>query len=188
MPYPSQVSPEAIIAKARELVEQEGYDQLSLARLADALGIKSPSLYRYFNSKNMLLRAVNDATGALLITSVNQAIAAASDAPDTQIMAMARAYRAFAHANPANYALLYSALSPDAQSDPQQAEKQVLPLQSLLAQVSGEANSLTALRGALALIHGFIMLELTGNFRRGGDLDAAYEQSVRAYIIGCAGR
>jgi AcrR family transcriptional regulator len=188
MPYPSQVTQETIVARARVLIEQEGFDQLSLARLAESLGIKAPSLYRYFASKNALLRAVNNATGAQLISSVREAVSATKGSPEAQIMAMSKAYRAFAHANPIVYGLLYSAISPDAQSDPQEAEQQVLPLQALMAQVSGQDHSLPALRGALALIHGFVMLELTGNFRRGGVLDTAFEESVLAYIRGWKNR
>jgi AcrR family transcriptional regulator len=184
MPYPSQVNPDTIVASARELIEHEGFDQLSLGRLAESLGVKAPSLYRYFDGKNALLRAVNSATGASLISAVRSAVDSTAGNPEARVMALAKEYRVFAHAHPITYALMYSNLSPDAQSDPQEAELQVLPLQALMAQLSGEANSLAAIRSALALIHGFVMLELTGNFRRGGDLDAAFEQSVQALIYG----
>lgn len=188
MPYPSQVSQETIVARARELIEQEGFDQLSLARLAESLGIKAPSLYRYFASKNALLRAVNNATGAQLVSSVRLAVAETVGGAELQVMALAKAYRTYAHANPVVYSLLYSDISPDAQSDPEEAEQQVLPLQALMAQLVGDDKSLAALRGALALVHGFVMLELTGNFRRGGDLNVAFEQSVEAYIKGWKNR
>ncbi len=44
------------------------------------------------------------------------------------------------------------------------------------------------LRGAWALIHGFIMFELSGQFRRGGDLESAFIESVQAYLDGWAQR
>jgi hypothetical protein len=53
-----------------------------------------------------------------------------------------------------------------------------------MAEITGEAESLPALRGLLALMHGFVMLELAQQFRRGGDLDAAYDKAVRAYLNG----
>ena len=53
-----------------------------------------------------------------------------------------------------------------------------------MAEISGQAHSLTALRGIWALIHGFILFELTGQLRRGGDLEAAFVQSVEAYLNG----
>ncbi len=47
-------------------------------------------------------------------------------------------------------------------------------------------RSLTALRSLLALAQGFVTLELGGQLRRGGDLDAAYAESVRVLLDGWA--
>ncbi len=140
-PYPSQIDQTAILDKARELLEAEGIDKLSLGKLADA-------------------------DSRLRITE------------------MAITYRAHAHAHPAAYALAYSASSPDMRVPADRAEALVLPLQALMAEISGEDHSLAALRGLLALVHGFVMLEFAGQYRRGGDLSAAFEQSVSAYVAG----
>jgi hypothetical protein len=53
-----------------------------------------------------------------------------------------------------------------------------------MAEIAGEAYSLTALRGLLALIHGFVVLEINQQLRRGGNLDAAYQESLAAYLAG----
>ncbi|MEM8862291.1 MAG: TetR-like C-terminal domain-containing protein [Chloroflexota bacterium] len=50
--------------------------------------------------------------------------------------------------------------------------------------VTGEENSLVALRGLLAITHGFVSLEINGQYRRGGDLSQAFEVVVRAYLSG----
>ncbi len=76
MPYPTQITRESIIEQARELIEADGIDQLSLGRLATALHVKAPSLYRYFDGKTELLRAVNELTNRALIAQINQAVAA----------------------------------------------------------------------------------------------------------------
>ena len=57
-------------------------------------------------------------------------------------------------------------------------------VQQIMGQISGEANSLPALRGSLALTHGFVTLELNGQFRRGGDLAAQFTEIVNAYLRG----
>jgi AcrR family transcriptional regulator len=183
MPYPAQVNRETIIEKARELVEAQGVDQLSLGALARELGIKAPSLYHHFQNKTALLRAVNEATGAALVAALQDAIDAASDIHD-QIAAMFHAYRAFAHAHPAAYGLVFTNTIAELRGDPQQAEQLALPLQALMARLVGETDSLAALRGAWALMHGFVMLELAGQFRRGGDLDEAFWKVVEAYVQG----
>jgi len=60
----------------------------------------------------------------------------------------------------------------------------ILIYQQLIAEITGEATSLTALRGFVALLHGFVMMEIAGQFRRRGDLDDAFFQSVVAYLRG----
>lgn len=59
-----------------------------------------------------------------------------------------------------------------------------LPLQRAVEDWAGERNSLAALRGLWALLHGFVALELTGKFQRGGDLSADFDHSIRAYVRG----
>lgn len=184
MPYPAQITPEAVIAAARKLIEQEGLDQLSLARLATALGVKAPSLYRLFPSKSALLRAINEATLQDLAAAMNAGIAQAGDSPEAKIMGMAEAYRAFALRFPAAYGLLFATTVADVRGSPEMAEAVALPLQAIMAQIAGPEQALTALRGVWALAHGFIMLELNGQFQRGGDLEAAYLRAVQAYAAG----
>ena len=60
----------------------------------------------------------------------------------------------------------------------------VLPIQAVMAEISGQERSLAALRGALALVHGFVMLELTNQLRRGGSLEEAFTESAAAYLRG----
>jgi AcrR family transcriptional regulator len=184
MPYPAQVDRETIIEKARELIEAHGVDQLSLSVLARELGIKAPSLYHHFQNKTALLRGVNEATGLALVAAIRESIGEVKGSPRDQITAMLHAYRAFAHEYPATYGLAFTNTIADLRGDPDQAEQSALPLQALMAQITGEADSLAALRGAMALAHGFVMLELSGQFRRGGDLNEAFDKAVAAYVRG----
>lgn len=189
MPYPTQITRELVVDKARELIEADGIDQLSLGRLAAALSVKAPSLYRYFDGKTGLLHAVNEVTNRALIAQITQAAAEISDA-DTEnadrarVLAMARAYRAFAHAYPVTYSLLFANSSPELRPDAAESEQGAIALQAVMASLTGEANSLAALRGLMALAHGYATLELNEQYRRGGDLDETFNQIVEAYING----
>jgi AcrR family transcriptional regulator len=183
VPYPAQVNRETIIEKARELIEAHGVDQLSLNALANELGIKAPSLYHHFQNKTALLRGVNEATAAALVGAIREAIDTSSDTHD-KITALFHAYRAFAHAHPLTYGLVFTNTIAELRGDPEQAVQLALPLHGLMAEIAGEADSLAALRGAWALLHGFVMLELAGQFRRGGDLDKAFRRVVEAYVRG----
>jgi AcrR family transcriptional regulator len=184
-PYPARVSHDGIVQKARDLIEAEGLDDLSLNRLAAALGIRAPSLYKHFGSKAELLRAVNMATNRELVAALQEAVAS-GDTPKAQAMAMARAYRHFACTHPITYGLAYSNLAPEQRPDPRKLESMALSLQRVWTAICGPDDSLAALRGAWALLHGYVMLELNGHFQRGGNLEEQFERAVQVYIDGWA--
>lgn len=184
MPYPAQVNRDAIVQKAREMIEAAGVANLSLSGLAAALGIKAPSLYRHVGNKANLLRAVNLLTTQKLFVAMHEAEETAVHTPTTQLQAILHAFRRFAHENPNSYQLMMTNQEDALRPDENMLVQMVLPIQSIMSEISGEENSLAALRGALALAHGFAMLELNRQLRRGGDLDAAFTQSVQAYLDG----
>jgi AcrR family transcriptional regulator len=185
VPYPSQVDKETIVQQAQQMIEDEGLDHLSLSKLAAALGVKAPSLYRHVGNKLGLLRGVNLLTLEKLFAAMDQAQAeTAVDTPEAQLLAILRAYRQFAHANPRAYMLAMANNNDDLRPDEDLLVQMVLPIQEIMAAITGPAQSLAALRGALALVHGFVMLELTDQLRRGGDLTEAFEQATQAYLRG----
>lgn len=50
---PTSLSPRAraIVSAARQILEREGPDSLTMRRLGDAVGIRAPSLYKHFPDK-----------------------------------------------------------------------------------------------------------------------------------------
>jgi AcrR family transcriptional regulator len=183
MPYPSQVNREAIIETTRQMIEADGVEKLSLRLLADALGVKAPSLYRHVANKMALLHAVNIVTTHQLIEILYAAVD--PDAPVMECMvALAHAFRQFAHENPACYALAYANPVYEIRPDADEREALVLPLQSIFAELVGEDNAFAAIRGAYAFLHGWAMLEITQQFEREGDLDSHFETAFRAYLAG----
>lgn len=184
MPYPAQTSRNAIVDAALTLIERDGTDQLSLAQLATELNIKAPSLYRHVASKAALIQAVVARTLDQLFAAYDDALRIADEAPREQLRHVLLAHRAFAHAHPAAYMLAFTTSAAAERPADQALEAMVLPLQQVVAQLTGETAALSALRGALALVHGFVMLELHQQLRRGGDLDAAFHAAVDAYLAG----
>lgn len=183
-PYPAQVSYDDIIDHARTMIEAEGVEGLSLSKLAAKLGIKAPSLYRHVDSKTALLRAVNEGTALQLLDTLKTTFEETAGDAKTKLMKVAHAYRHFAHTYPATYGLVFTNTIGDLRPDAAQMERGAIPLQGLIAQVTGEEYSLAALRGAMALLHGFVMLELSGQYQREGNLDEAFTRSVQAYLDG----
>lgn len=183
-PYPGQTDRKTIIETARMLIERDGVENLSLGNVASELDIKAPSLYRHIESKSALLQAVIENTYLMLFQSYDEALAGATQNPEEQLLNLARAQYAFAHTNPNTYILAYTTQNPELRADPNMLLERAIVIQKIIIQISGEEKSLPALRGLLALVHGFIMLELNGQFRRGGDLSLTLEEIVIAYLQG----
>ena len=183
MPYPSQIDRPLILQTAREMIETHGVDQLSLAKIAKSLNVKTPSLYRYVKNKKALLRAVNEETNQQLFRVLHATLDNEKHVIE-KLLDIANQYRNFALEHPKAYGLLFTNTIDELRPDEEENVQQVLPLQNIMAEVSGREASLPALRGLLALVHGYVMLELAEQYRRGGDLTAHFERIVQAYIRG----
>ncbi len=183
-PYPAQTDRDSIIDIACTILENEGVDNLSLNKVASEVGIKTPSLYRHVASKTDLLKAVIERTFGKLFEAYESALKNTSTDPEEQLLALFHTHREFAHANPNAYILAYTTTTPELRSDPDELERQAIVVQEIMAKITGQEGSLPALRGALALVHGFVMLELKDQRQRGGDLTMAFDASVNAYLRG----
>src|SRR5262249_32919784 len=93
---------DAVVAAAAALADASGLQQLTLARLAAALGIRTPSLYAHIDGLDDL-RARLGARGAGELAATLQ-LAAAGRARGDARRAVALAYREAAHAPPGAHA------------------------------------------------------------------------------------
>lgn len=183
MPYPSQIDRDTIITTARQMIEDEGVDNLSLRSLAKVLGVKAPSLYRYVKNKTALLRAINDRTTHEMMETL-YLVADSELHTQDRLVAICHAFRTFVHDNPACYLLSANTAPDETRTDADEREQLVIPIQRIFAEMMPEEQTLAAIRGAYAFIHGWVMLEIMEQFERGGDLDAHFEQALRAYLAG----
>lgn len=114
-------------AAARELTASEGIAGLTLAAVARRVGVSSPALYRYFNGKQGLVRAIYDDLTGELISTIEEAVGR-QDADDisAKLHAATRAVLTWSVANRAGFSLLMGASYPAAAAS--QAEiTQVIP-------------------------------------------------------------
>ncbi len=184
MPYPAQVTQESIVQQTRQLIEAEGVEQLSLSKLATSLGIKAPSLYRHVRNKNGLLQLVNLYFLKEMVAAFEAVLSEIEEDAMGQLTAVLHTYRSFAHQHPHGYMLAMANGNGAQRPEEDVLLQMVLPIQAIMAQITGEAQSLPALRGALALVHGYVLLELNDQLQRGGDLAEDFELSVAAYLRG----
>ena len=59
-----EATKQKILDKALELFAARGYDAVSVGQIAEAVGIKAPSLYNHFPNKQSIFNAIVDATAA----------------------------------------------------------------------------------------------------------------------------
>jgi AcrR family transcriptional regulator len=103
----------AIKASARRQLAASGATALSLRAIARELEMASSAIYRYFPSRDELLTAlIIDAYDAVGEISERADEEHARDRPAARWLAVCRAIRAWAHANPHEYALVYGSPVP----------------------------------------------------------------------------
>lgn len=162
------LSPRAmeIVAVARDLLETEGADGLSMRRIAERLGIRAPSLYKHVPDKQALEAAI--------ISAGFEELAEQFEAADT-LERIATAYRAFARRHPHLYRLMTERPLPRERLTPGVEDRAALPL----VRAAGGDGDLA--RAMWAFAHGMTVLELNGRFPAGADLDAAWRRGVAAF-------
>jgi AcrR family transcriptional regulator len=95
-----------IVATARELAEQQGWDAVTTRRLAERIEYSQPVLYSHFRGKREIIGAVA-LEGAAEMAAAARAAVAAVDGPRARVTAVARAYLDFATRNPAVYDAMF---------------------------------------------------------------------------------
>jgi AcrR family transcriptional regulator len=151
---------------ARDLLDREGLEALTVGNLARELGIKPPSLYKHFDSKADL--------EALLIADGFEAFAAALEPAGDDLAALAAAYRKFAKANPQLYRLMTELPLPRDRLPDGREARAAAPI---VRAAGGEDRA----RAVWAFAHGMVALELADRFPADADLDRAWRTGVAAF-------
>jgi AcrR family transcriptional regulator len=164
-----QMSPRAreILAAASDLLDHEG-QALSMRKLAERIGIRAPSLYKHFSSKQALEAALIS-QGFEDQAAVFEAALVDSPAP---IVAMAEAYRDFAQRHPHLYRLMYDRALDRSLLTPGSEDRAAAPV------IEAMGGDLDLARAVFAFAHGMTILELNARFPAGADLDAAWRRGL----------
>jgi AcrR family transcriptional regulator len=175
---------------ARALLDAEGPQALTMRRIASALGIKAPSLYKHVPDKAALEALVVTAGFAELAGTLAAAAADGAAAADSaggvggggagKLAAIAGAYRAYAVAHPHLYRLM----------NYQPLRRDLLPagLEARAAQPLAEAAGYDEARARAmwAFAHGMVSLEIDGRFPPQADLDEAWRAGLTAFAPSAA--
>ena len=172
----------SVVEAAAKLVDEEGIEQLTLGRLAERLGVRTPSLYNHVAGlpglkHDLALYCLRDVFDRLTRAAIGKSRAEA-------IFAFANTYLSYARATPGRYAFTL-APDPDDQEVQILAKQLVDAVRAILAPYNlNEEDTIHAIRSLRSIVHGFILLEVSGGFRMPVDPDASFHWLINMFIAG----
>lgn len=172
-----------IVVTAAELADERGFDEVTLALLAQRLGIRSPSLYNHVNGLQELRKMLAVHGIEQLFEALRQASVGKSG--DEAVYAMGAAYVSFVRHHPG----LYDAtLRAPEKTDPdvQIAGNKIVDLALKLLRTYGleDDAALHTVRGLRSIFHGFASLEQRGGFDLCLELDESFRLLIATYLAG----
>lgn len=184
MPKRRRLNRERVIAQAAQMADEAGdAAAVSLTALAQALQIRTPSLYNHVAN-------LEDLHTGLAVYGLRQMIAELQQATQGMVgreavWAAAVAYRRFAHSHPGLYPLTIRA--PELEQTELAALAQTL-LQMLLLilaslGIQGD-DAIHAIRGLRAILHGFTSLEAAEGYKMALDREESFRRLLNVYLDG----
>ncbi|RUT28992.1 TetR/AcrR family transcriptional regulator [Paenibacillus zeisoli] len=173
----------AVTQAAAEIADRHGLEAVTLASVAQKLGIRSPSLYNHIDGLPGLRNRL--AAYSLKLLHSKLEAAAADMIGDGALLAYSRAYVDFAHQHPGLYESTLRA--PDSQDyELQKAGHAMVELIVELLNGRGlNADEQThAVRGLRSILHGFCSLEQKGGFGLPTSLEDSLQFILHAYLQG----
>lgn len=177
-----------VVDAAIRCIQAEGPDALGVSRVARELGIKPPSIYNHVGKGDALARAVWVEGNRRLLTALKLG-ARGVLGPKDQLRALVGAMRGFARDNPHLYTVM-SRVEPDnahPEFKPVMADLLALFQQPLAQLGLPDAQQLHAIRGLRGAVHGFVLLENSGQYALDTDSGQSFDWLVEAVLAGIGG-
>ena len=182
----TRLSKTAVVQAAAELINKEGHDALSLNRLAEKLGIRTPSLYNHVDGLPGLQRELAVMNARQLADRLS---AAAIGKSGTELfMDVAQAFRGYVKEYPGLYlSTLRASGKQELQDESLMREEERALKVGLIVMASlglQGAEALHALRAFRSMVHGFATLEVAGGFGLPEDCDESFHRMVQSLMAG----
>jgi AcrR family transcriptional regulator len=166
-----------VVAEAAEVADEVGLDRLTLAAVADRLGVRLPSLYKHVAGTEGLHRGL-----ALIGLQELAAVlgkAAMGRTRREALTAIAHAYRTFATQRPGLYAATLRAPAADDDELTAQAQE-VLEVVFALTRSYGldGSDAIHAIRILRSAMHGFVTQHAAGGFGLPESVDDTYDRLI----------
>ncbi len=166
-----------VVEEAGRIADELGLSRLTMAAVAERLGVRQPSLYKHVENmedlqRSIALRAKRDLADVLGRAAIGRS---RGDA----IVALSQAYRAWAHEHPGRYAATQRAPAPgDADDEAASREATQVVFDVLAGYGLRDDDAVDAARALRSALHGFVTLEAAGGFGLPVDIDRSFERLV----------
>jgi AcrR family transcriptional regulator len=184
MPPKARLNKSIVVNAAADLVNTEGLAGLSLNRLADKLGVQTPSLYNHIDGLPGLQRELS-LLNARRLGDILEKAAVGKAGPEA-VRQVAQAYRSYIKDNPGVYmtSLRASGTQPQVDEALKKAEERIVEIGLAVVASFGlyEEAGLHAVRGLRSVVHGFATLEIAGGFGLPLDCDESFRRLVEMLI------
>lgn len=176
------LSRERVVDEAAVLADEVGLQSLTLAALAERLGVRQPSLYKHLDSLAGLRRSISLQAKAELGDVLRRAAVGRSGAD--AIHGMALEYRRWALDHPARYTAAQWIAGPDDEEDAAASLDAIQVISDVLTayELRGD-DAIDAIRAFRSTLHGFVSLEAAGSFGLDRDLDRSFDRLVRGFTM-----
>ncbi|MEO5840416.1 MAG: TetR-like C-terminal domain-containing protein [Acidimicrobiales bacterium] len=178
------LSPDAVVAEALEIADEEGVAAVTLAKVARRLGCHVTSLYTHVNSIDDLHRRMAIVSQSALAQQLWEAALGRSGVDG--LHAVAQVYRSFAKAHPLRARLLFVA---PIESDPEFEEagrRLAEPIRATLRGFGLDENRVRhSHRAFSAAMRGFMLAEAHGSYAS-GEADETFERLVDLFVVATA--
>lgn len=157
------LSREVVVDTAIEIIDEEGREPLTLARVASKLGVKSPSLYEHIDGLEDLNQQVRLESLVMMRSRLQKA--AMGKSGDIAVRGLAEAYRVFAKEHPSLYRTTLRSDIGDGEAIRETARDILDVIYAILDGygISGD-DAVHATRFLRSFLHGFASLEMEGGF------------------------
>lgn len=173
---------DSVVEAAAAMADEVGLKSLTLAALAERLGVKQPSLYKHLDSLADLHRSVSLLAKRELGEAISRAAVGRSGAD--AIFAMSHAYRKWAILHPGRYDVSQTPPAPGDVEDETTMMAAIQTIADVLTayQLEGD-DSVDAIRAFRSILHGFVSLETSGGFALKADVNRSFDRLIEGFTV-----
>jgi AcrR family transcriptional regulator len=172
-----------VVQEAARIADTDGLAEATLARVAQSLGVRAPSLYNHVEGLPGLLRLITILSLSELTDVMRDAAVGRSG--EDALRSVARAYRGYALEHPGRYAATIRAPTPD---DAELVGAGLRAVEVIVAVLGAWGFTgdevLHRVRVVRSALHGFISIEAGGGFGLPLSIDESFELMLQTLVAG----